>query len=153
MKKAIEQEHGLPMPSRKGDFRLAIMVMLTFLNIAGTHVPVIVFIICHFAGLVSVMLYILLCYSCQWQQELLLLPLYNGAWFHHCGQSGHSVSLSSRSIPRISIGCAEVLMFWKWNNCLIWTAYHENVFGTYYYLETCLCPCSSLVRSVHIRLH
>ena len=54
MKKAIEQEHGLPMPSRKSDFRLAIMVMLTFLNIAGTHVPVIVFIITHFAGVVSV---------------------------------------------------------------------------------------------------
>jgi hypothetical protein len=53
MKRAIEQEHGLEMPSRKGDFRLAIMIILTFFNIAGTHVPVIIFIIIHLAGVVS----------------------------------------------------------------------------------------------------
>ena len=55
MKRAIEQEHGLEMPSRKSDFRLAIMIILTFLNIAGTHVPVIIFIITHLAGVVSIL--------------------------------------------------------------------------------------------------
>jgi len=41
------------MPSRKLDFRLALMVILTFFNIAGTHIPAIVFIIVHLAGVVS----------------------------------------------------------------------------------------------------